>query len=463
MSVVQAASSSGFLNAGRPFQKFIMDMQYNTPEIEVINALIASSAENNVLMADEFLYDGTLGKLREVKVSFYPQRCDVVAETPSNSICEAGDVQAPIQLQFQLTKTIQTVPQRLYPNDIRYIDGNWGFTANAIQQIMSGVGALVREFGTRLTTDLLANKGFHLDGSEYGTRVNLVNTTDGMLTPIGISTISQEFARLAYMQPYIIGSGQVFTFRQMFNMAAPNTFLGQDFTKAAIPNLYFDVNMDTITGYSAGDPETILAYDPRAVKLITFSENAGLFATDITSLNDNTFDQMFKRGTESVMLGAFVIPGYPLIFDLDVHRTVCVDGSKTGAFDWKLTLKYDLLYTPIQTCNEQGINGIMAYHTCPIVLPACPTGDAPSPAIPTQTFDWDTSALTFPLLVSNITVGDFTNYPNLEVANRTALAQLMGASYNGQYIFSVVGTDIRYTGYTAITGAINNDITITFA
>jgi hypothetical protein len=462
MAVPQAASSNGFTQSGREFMKFIMNMEYNTPRMEVIDALIASSAENNVLMADEFLYDGMRGMIRGVKMSFYPQRCDVVADSPSNSICEAGDVQAPIQLQFAISQTIQTVPQRLYPNDIRYVDGGWGFTAHAIQQIMSGVGALVQAWATRLTTDLLANKGVHLGGSEYGDRINLVNTTDGMITPIGMNTIKQEFARLAYRNPYIIGSGQVFTFRNFFGMATQNTFLGQDFTKAGINNLYFDVNLDNITSYEPGDAETIIAYDPRAVKLVMVSENAGRWATDITSLDGDTMDRMFKNGNESVLLGSFVMPGYPVIFDLDVHRTICVDGSKNGAFDWKLTLKYDMFYTPIQTCNEQGINGIMAYKTCPIVLPACPTGDAPSPNPTISTFNWNPGSV-FPLLVSNITIGDFTSSPNALAADRAELAALMGAAYNGQNIFTVSGSNIRYTGFTALAGSINNDITITFA
>jgi hypothetical protein len=461
MSVPQAPSSNGFLRSGREFQKFIMEMEYNTPVQEMIYAIINASAENNVLTADEFRYGP--GQLRQVKISYYPQRCDVVADECDNSICEVGEVQQPIQQWYTISKCIQTKPQRLYPNDVRYIDGSWSFSMNAAQQIRASIGAVMQELATRLTTDLLAHKGLHLGGSEYGTRINLVNTTDGLLTPIGFSTISQEFARLAYRNPYIVGSGQVFTYRQFFNIAAPNTNLGQDFTKAAIPNLYFDVNLDTIKGTQPGDPESIIAFDPRAVKMVSFSENAGRWSTDVTSLDGNALDTMFKNGNESVMLGTFVVPGYPIMMDLDVHKTICVEGSKTGAFDWKLTLIYDVFYTPIQTCNEQGINGIFEYLTCPAVIPVCPTGDEPSPNPTSSTFNWNPGDV-FPLLVSDITIGDNTNYPGATVANRAELAQLLGAAYNGQYIFSVSGSNIQYTGFSALTGSINNgDITITFA
>jgi hypothetical protein len=457
----QAPTSNGFLNSGREFQKFIMNMEYNTPRQEIINALISASAENNVLMADEFRFEP--GQLREVKISYYPQRCDVVADECDASICEAGTVASPVQQWYTISKCIQTNPQRLYPNDVRFIDGTWSFTQNAVQQIYSGIGAFMQEFAIRLTTDLLAHKGLHYGGSEYGTRINLVQTTDGLLTPIGMSTISQEFARLAYRNPYIVGSGQVFTYRQFFGMATQNTYLGQDFTKASIPNLYFDVNLDAIKGTTPGDPESIIAFDPRAVKLVTFSENAGRWATDIKSLDGDALDRMFKNGNESVMLGSFVIPGYPLIVDLDVHRTICVSGSKTGAFDWKLTLIYDTFYTPIQTCNEVGINGILEYLTCPMVIPACPTGDTPSPNPTATEYSWTPGDI-LPLLVSNITVETGTNNPNATVTTLAQLAALMNAAYGGQQIFTVSGSDIVFTGFAPITGSINDGaITITFA
>lgn len=462
-AVGQPPSSNGFLNSGREFQKFIMDREYNTPEQEVIIAMINASAENNVLMADEFRYEQ--GMLREVKISYYPQRCDVVADDCNNNICEAGEVASPVQQWYKLSKCIQTKPQRLYPNDVRYIDGGWSFTRNALEQILASVGALVKELATRLTTDLLAHKGVHQGGSEYGTRINLVNTTDGMITPIGMNTIMKEFAYLAYRNPYIVGSGQVFTYRNFFNIATENTFLGQDFRKAAIPNMYFDTNLDTITATEPGDPETIIAFDPRAVKFITFSQNAGRWATDITSLTPDNMDRMFKNGNESVLLGAFKIPNYPLVFDLDVHKKVCVEDpySKTGAFDWRLQLLYDVFYTPIESCNEQGINGIFQYLTCPTVLPACPTGDEPSPNPVATTYAWTPGDI-LPLLISDITINGQTNYPNQQTTTLAQLATLLGAAYGGDYIFTVNGSDIEYTGFKALTGSMNNGaVTITFS
>jgi len=455
----QTPSSNGFLNSGREFQKFVMDMEYNTPRMEVINALLDASEMNRLLLADEFRYGP--GQLREVKISYYPQRCDVVADTVNSSICETGTVQSPTQQWYQITNGIQTKPQRLYPNDVRYVDGMWSFSQHAVQQILSGLGALRKELAVRLTTDLIANKGFHEDGSEYGTRINLVYTDNGLLTPVGISTIRQEFTNLAYMDPFIIGYTQVFQWREFFGIATDNNTLGQAFQRINAPRMYYDVNLNTIKGVTAGDPEYIIAFDPRAVKFVTFSENAGKWSTDLLSIED--LDRMFANGNESVLLGAFVDPVTGLIFDLDVHKTICVDDSKTGAFDWKLTLIYDTFYTPIQTCNEQGINGIFEYKTCPVVLPSCPEGDTPSPAIAASDWTWTPGDI-FPLLVSDITLGAYTNNPNVNVTSLAELAAVMGAAYNGQAIFSVDGSDITYSGFSQITGSINSgNITVTFA
>lgn len=465
----EAPSNQGWLNSGREIAKF-MAMDYNTPRMEVIDAVITSSALNNMLMPTDFEWDA--GMLRRVKVSYYPQECDTVADDCSNTICDTGDVASPIQQWYTLDKCIQTKTKRLLPNDVRYVDGGWSFTRHALEQMRASIGALIKQWATDITTDILANKGLHIDGSEFGVRVNLVQTTDGLITPIGITAISEEFARGAYVDPFIIGSSQVFQFRKFFGMAAVNTTLGQDFTKAGIPNLYFDVNLDTIKGKQPGDPETIIAYDPRALKLITFAENAGRWATDLQSLNGDALDRMFKNGNESVLLGSFVIPGYPVIFDLDVHHKICVDNSKTGAFDWKLRLLYDIFYTPVQTCNAQGVTGIFEYETCPAVIAACPSGDdpAPSPAPVSSVRSWTPGDI-LPLLVSNITLtnasgASFNDEPNTSVASLAELATLMGAVYNGQYIFSVDGSDIKYTGYSAISGTINvggDEITITFA
>lgn len=454
-----SAGTNGFLNSGREIQKFFMDMEYNTPAQESIRAVMDARPFNNVLLETDFEYGP--GQLRKVKVSYYPQECDVVADACDNNVCEAGAVSSPVQQWYELTECIQSKQKRLYPADIRFIDGNWSFSTNAAQQIRAMMGAFRKELAMRITEKIIANSGLHLDGSEYGVRVNIVNTTDGLLTPIGITTIQQEFSNGAYMDPFLLGYTTVYNWRKFFGIATDNTYLGQNFRAIQAPRMYYDVNLNEIKGVEAGDPEYIIAFDPRALKFVTFSENAARWATTLMSPND--MDLMFKNGNDQRLLGVIGDPLTGLMYDFDVRYNPCVEGSKTGAYDWRLSLIWDILFPPVQTCNAVGVNGIMEYKTCPVVLPACPTGDVPSPSPSATDFSWTPGSI-FPLLVSNITVGGRQNYPNALAANLAELAALMSAAYNVPGLFTVDGSDIVYSGFTALSGNINsNEIAITFA
>lgn len=455
----QAPSSNGWLNSGREIQKFIMEMEYNTPRQESINAVIDARPFNNVLMETDFEFGP--GQPRKVKVSYYPQQCDVIEDACDTDVCGTGTAASPIQQWYELTECIQTKMQRLYPNDVRYVDGTWQFSTHAVQQIRAIMGAARKELAMRITEKIITNSGLHIDGSEYGLRINLVYTDNGLLTPIGISTIRQEFNNGAYMDPFLLGYTQVFQWREFYGIASPNYNLGQDFQKINAPRMYYDVNLNEIKGVAAGDPEYIVAFDPRALKFVTFTENANRWSTTLMSVED--IDRMFKNGNENVLHGVITDPLTGLIWDLDINYKPCVDGTKTGAFDWRLSLVWDILFTPIQTCNVQGVNGIMEYKTCPVVLPDCPTGDTPSPSPSSSVYNWNPGSV-FPLLVSDINIGGHSDEPAVLVADRAELAAVLSSTYGVPNLFSVSGSNIRYTGFSALTGSINESaITITFA
>ena len=157
-------------------------------------------------------------------------------------------------------------------------------------------------------------------------------------------------------------------------------------------------------------------------------------------------------------------PRYGLLFDFYAKFNDC-DGLY-GSWSWFLSLDWDIVFPTIQTCNIQGVNGIMMYKTCPVVIPVCPTGDTPSPAAVSRVFHWAPGSIFSPsLLIGDITIGGINSQPAVNVTNLTELAAAMNDAYNPDNVtFTKVGDTIAYTGYSAMSGQINNSaITITFA
>jgi len=447
-----------FLNAGRAIQKFLYDQKYRTPIFEGIRAVLNARDLNSTIreVSGDFL-DGP-GKLRQLKVSYYPIQCDVVSEDTSINLCAPGTEQAPIQNFYTINKLLKSKTYSLYPDQLRYVDGDFQIQDHGRIQIATILGALEKELDIQILTDIIAHKGVHADGSEFGARVTASNTTNGLMTPMGFWQIELEQTDLAYVNTFYIGKTEVFYWRKASEIATANTTLGQNFASLAIANLYYDVNLNTIMGVGPTDPEYILTFTPEALKFVSWNRNAGMWATNITDWATG-FDSLMKMGTETVVRTTFKSPNYDILWDFYMHYTPCVEGSYTGRYDWHFELNWDILYTPIQVCNAEGINGIMLYRTCPIVVPNCPTGTALSPVVEEDTFSYN-PAFSYPFTVTNLNIGGQQSYPNVSVANDTALVALFNASYSG-VTFTLNGVNIQYSGYTALAGNIN-DTAFTF-
>ena len=454
-----------FVNAGREIQRFIIDKKYNTPTQEIIMAVMDARRFNSTIVdtdgeSSDFTYGP--GKLRELKISYYPIRCDVIADSRPANLCVDGVAAEPKQERFAIAENISTRPQKLYVNDLRLVDANYNISQHAKAQINASLGALEKQLAIDITSKIVAHKGLHIDGTEYGNRVTMSQTTNGLLTPIGLWTIQKEQNDAAFTNTFIVGSTEVWNWRKAYGIASENTTLGQDFSKLGVPHLYYDINLNTVMGVVAGQAEYILTFDPEALKFVTFSRNAGMFATDLKSVED--FDRGFKSGGLYSIRGTFISPRYGLAWDFYAKFNDC-DGED-GSWSWFLSLDWDIVFPTIQACNIQGVNGIMLYKTCPVVIPDCPTGTTPSPAAVSRIFNWvpNVNIFTPALLVSDLTIGGINTQPNVLVNNITELAATLNANYQGQAVFTVSGAAIRYTGYQALTGEINNGaITITFA
>ncbi len=453
-----------FVNAGRAIQRFIIDKQYAVATQESILAVLDARQYNTTIREemDDFLF--AEGKLRKLKISYYPIQCGVTTDTRPTSFCQTGTVAEPKQEWFEIADFIATNPQRLSVSDIRLVDANFTVSQHAMAQINSIMGDAETELAKAITTKIIANKGVHLDGSEFGSRITMSNTTSGLITPLGYWTILREQNDAAYTNIFILGSTEVWNWRQAYAIADVNTTLGQDFRKAGIQNLYYDVNLNTIQGVDAGDPEYILTFDPQALKFVSYARNVGIFATDYTSVEQ--LDAAYAASRADYIKGSFFSPRYGILWDFYARYVPCGDGvGFDGAWDWFLMLEWDIVFPQIQACNPEGVNGIMLYKTCPVVIPPCPSGDAMSPNIPTSTWSWTPGSIYGAgLLVANITIGNKYSEPGTVVHNIAQLAALLNDAYVGQAVFEVSGGNITYEGYTSLSGNINSgSIAITFA
>lgn len=443
-----------FLNAMQPLQRFVTK-KYNTPVFGTILALLAARSRNTTIEEGDITITG---KFRQLKISYYGQQCDVVADNCDTNYCPTGTDQPPVQEWFNITHCIQSKAFRFKIEDVRTVDNDWGFSQHAQQQIASKLGALEAELDTDLFVNLRAHAGVHLDGNATH-RLAMANTASGVLTPVGLTQIQQEFAEGAYtMEPFIIGQTEIFRWQKTLSIAVPNTYLGLAPEKLGDTNMFYEPRIGKILG-DVTNGEEVLVFDPESLKFVTYNENVGVFATDLGGPAD--FDRMFKRGGTDYAYGVLQSPATGLLWDFNIDFDKC---SKSYTYWFKLN--YDIYYPRQQNCNPEGVNGIFRYTTCPVVVPICPTGDAQSPVLSTNTYSWTPTTPTVPLLVNNITLGgNYNNNTNVTVATLADYAALLN-DITGTGMFTVSGSTIHYSGYTALTGSINGGTglngTITF-
>jgi len=438
-----------FQNANQALQYFVMQ-QYRTPKYSSINAVLDARAANTTIV--ERISD-IEGKKRELKISYYPIDCDAAADDCSATICSTGVSAEPVQEYFNLSRCIASKPKKLNWNDVRDVDNNWNFSQHAMQQIAAMMGSLRKEHATQIDALLLANAGLQLDGNPTK-RVAMFDPTKGMVQPLGLWQIEKDFTDGGFTNPFILGSTEVFNWKKALGIADVNTTLGQNFAQLNDTQMYYDPLLNGVAG-DLTNGEHIIAFDPQALKFVTFNRNLGIFATELGS--PEAMQRMFNRGTTDYAYGVLTDPETGLIWDFYMSYDKC-----TESFDWHIKLEWDIFFPKIQVCNIQGVNGILHYRTCPQVVTPCPTGESPVSPASSKVYSW-TPGNIYPLYVHQSTIGGVDNHPNVNVANIAELAAMMNDAY-GSAIYSVSGSTIRYTGYSAITGSLNDGaITITFA
>lgn len=426
-----------FANSNLPIARFVPNWAKSARSYKAAEGIIAASRKNNLISAVDL--GSEPGKKRQFKLTYYPVNCDAAADNCSASVCDAGTAVAPKQEFFTLSECTSSKNFTLSTSDVRLVDGMYTFSDHAMAQIAAQMPAMRKKLATQMLTKIYANKGL-LPGGAASQRVQFVNTTTGAANLSATNTINRIFADTGFSEPFIIGGTEIFDLSEAIRLGGLNN-LGQRIDGLDYTNKYYDALINEVVGDGG---EHVLAFDPQVLKFISWSKNAGMFATDLQSVE--SLDSLYKMGAKGVMRGVLLDPVLGILWDLNVHYDECND-----VFTYQYRLEWDIFFMPDTVCNDFGVNGIFHFTTCAPVVPACPAGDALPASPATATFEFDTNGeLTFPFTVYDLSVAGRVTQPNITVANIAALKNVLNDG--GGIVFGTSGTKLTYTGYTGETG-----------
>lgn len=439
-----------FVNSQRDLIKFALEYTMGRP-VEMTQAVLKARAENQLITESDTQFDD--GKKRRLHFNYYPPVCADNGAGNEN-ICNTGTVLQPKQDFFEISQVTASAVYQLNPDDIRYMDNSYTFSQNARAQIMSVLPTVREKLDSAITALIVANVGL-LPNGNASQLLPVLNKENGVVNPMGLWEIERAYRDSGYSNPYIVGGTDVFHWKKATAIGGLNAN-GQYIDKMVVPNLYYSGLVNTTFGSPSA--EHIVSFDPQMLKFVTFSRNAGMFATDEISID--AIDEIYSRGSDNRLKGVMPDPVTGLIWDLNIHYDDCLNNGNGGwKFQWKL--EWDIFFMPAKVCNKQGVNGIFHWTTCLQTVPECPTGSIIEPA-DSATYEFDTNGeITFPIIVQKVQVGGIISYPaeaESGVANIAGLRDLLNGIANG-IVFSVSSTKLQYTGYAAVTVTLNGGLT----
>lgn len=445
--------------AFRYLQKNVFNYTLDTKNINTLLAVLEARRDNDVISEADVIVEP--GKKRPLKINYIEPQCDPDSDCNVN-ICDAGTTIAPTQAWFEITQCTASPVYRLNQNDIRSIDGNIMFSDYAMEMIRAALPGVRENLSSDVRALLLAELGVMTNG-QPDRQVAIMNPENAGMNPLGFYDIQREYEISGYNRkaPYIIGgSVQVDNWLKSTVLATANTTIGIDMAKARpAGNLYYD----PLINDAFADPtyEHILSFSPDMLKFVSFSENAGIFATDIANIQ--AMDAMYHRGYPDLINGGLVDPRTGLLWDLDIIFEKCgEDGKPYWKFQWRLN--WDIFFLPPRVCNIQGLNSIFHWLTCLPQMPTCGDNPYPSAASP-ELFSADASSVDYPLVLQSVQIGNLVNLntPNdpIQVDNIGELFAYLNSLQNN-ITFSASGNDLRYTGYIGIDVVLNGTTTLTF-
>lgn len=445
-----------FALSQRDLIKFALNYTKGKP-VELTQAILAARKANGMITEQDLKIAD--GKKRKLFINYYAPICADDGDG-TESICDSGTKIEPKQAYFEISQRTASAVYTLNPSDIRLTDSGWTFSQHAVAQIGSVIPTVRENMNQQLATILVANVGL-LPNGNGSQLLPVINKQDGVMNPMGLWEIERAYRDSGYgSNPYIVGGTDVFYWKKAVGIGGMNNS-GQNVAQMGHGNLFYDSTVNTTFGDST--TEHVISFDPEMLKFVSFNRNAGIFATDKVSIEQ--IDTLYAQSSETILRGVWPDPVTGLLWDLNVHYDPCLNDDN-GGWKFQIKLEWDLFFMPASVCNKQGVNSIYHWTTCVQLVETCETGSPITPAS-SATYAYDTSGnITYPYIAQKVEIdingSTITAYPNTSLANITALKNLLNDIANG-VTFTVSGTELRYTGYSAITVQLNDTLTMTFA
>lgn len=446
-----------FANANVLIQEFVNNYGNTQRTYRAIEFVRDVSNANNSITLDSNSFLRGAGKKRSVRMNYFPILCGDEGDCSSN-ICDTGNVVEPAQAMFDITECTATPIYAINKDDIRMVDNaNWDFSGTALSIIASALPNMRQKLALSFVTKLYELAGVHIDGSATK-RIATTNNANGVVNPIGKFDIEREFMDGGFMTPYILGGAEVYNWQKMVGIGGLNA-QGQNIGQLNTQNSYYDDGLSATILDDITNGEHILAIDPQVFKFVTYSENAGIFRTGMASIDD--LPNLYRNNFGGFLEGSLIDPVTNLLWDLYIKYDEC-----NSRWNFQLKLRWDFFVLPEIACNVQGVNGIMHYRTCPPIQVQCPSGSPLASPAGATTFDWTPTLANIPV-ISQATIGGKSYTWNSPVAINSLvdLVAAMNEAYSpSNPLFVVDGSDVEYSGYSALSGSFNNgDVTFAFS
>lgn len=443
-----------FQDAMRNLQKYILDFTLDNKNIAGLLAVRAAADRNPYISATD---NGQNGKQRDLNMVIIPPTCEDEAEE-IGSVCSGGTAIPPQKLTFRLQRFTASDVLLLKKDDIRMIDQDVTFSDYAKSMILSKLHSVRDKLHTQVLTTIIGQVG--LIPLPDGTGVTSLQVqppsdpTTGAINPLGMDRMEQAYVDSGYDSPVFIGGTSIFNWRKARGRATDNNTIGQNFNQLPSgENMFYDPKVGQI--FADATKDHIIAFSPRMLKFMTFSNNAGIFATDLS--NVDALDAMYQRGGTDYIEGSLVDPRTGIIWDFDAKFDFCDEtNGKVWRFMWYLL--WDIYFMPPPVCNIQGVNSIFHFTTCLPAAVDCPTPESLSP-VEATTYEFDTNGeISYPYFIQTLKQGVFEkDFEGLNQVDTIAELATVLNDFLAPYgiVLTVDGTKLTYEGHAPITLVIN--------
>lgn len=182
--------------------------------------------------------------------------------------------------------------------------------------------------------------------------------------------ISTDFLDAGYSgSPLLLGNRQLLKYANGIRYGTGNQYGQRVDTIDTFAGVYYDRNVNaTYAAPTTPGNETMFAILPQLVNVISWSANAGIFASRNGGIDFSSVDPMKLVNTDNstYMHTILTDPASGMMFDFDIiYDPAC------KSFKWKLDAYYKIVILDLMGCADSCFTGIIKYDICPTIPVDC--------------------------------------------------------------------------------------------